>query len=68
MHAIKVEETVESGDLEKRESLKNEIGIKMIDKLRTFLQILPLDDQSLFEDMCAEYKNLFRKKISTFFF
>jgi len=60
-----VEEIIENGDQDARESFKNEIGVKMIDKLRTFLQILPLDDQSLFEEMCSEYKSQFNKKLST---
>ncbi len=61
----KVETAVEDGSPTDRESLKNEIGKNMIDKLRTFLQILPLNDASLFQDMVSEYKTQFNRKIST---
>jgi len=60
-----VYEIVENGNQEGRELLKNKIGTKMIDKLRTFMQLLPLDDQSLFEDMCSQYKSQLNRKTST---
>lgn len=59
-----VEDAV-NGNPNDRESLKNEIGKNMIDKLRTYLQILPLSDTSLFEDMVTQYKSLLNRKIST---
>lgn len=65
MLSNQVEEVVNSGSSVDRESLKNEIGKNMIDKLRTFLQILPLTDSSLFEDMVSEYKTQLNRKIST---
>jgi len=61
----KVEDVVNHGSPADRELLKNEIGIKMIDKLRTYLQILHLGDSSLFEEMISEYKTLLNRKIST---
>ena len=61
----KVEDAVENGTPEDRESLKNEIGKNMIDKLRTYLQILPLGESSLFEEMVSEYKTQLGRKIST---
>lgn len=62
---IKVEDAVNSDNKTERELLKNEIGKNMIDKLRTYLQILPLKDSSLFEEMVSEYKNELSRKIST---
>lgn len=59
-----VEDAV-NGNSNDRESLKNEIGKNMIDKLRTYLQILPLSDSSLFDDMVIQYKSFLNRKIST---
>lgn len=60
-----VENVVDDGSTADRESLKNEIGKNMIDKLRTFLQILPLSDPALFQEMVSKYKTQFNRKIST---
>ena len=60
-----VEDAVNTGSPNDRIKLKNEIGKNMIDKLRTYLQILPLNDSSLFEEMVSEYKIQLNRKIST---
>jgi len=61
----KVEDAVNTGSSNDRVKLKNEIGKNMIDKLRTYLQILPLNDSSLFEEMVSEYKKQLNRNIST---
>jgi len=61
----KVEDAVDSENFAGMESLKNEIGPKMIDKLRTYLQILPLSEQSLFDEVYDENKTALVRKTST---
>ena len=61
----KVEDAVDSENFTDMESLKNEIGPKMIDKLRTYLQILSLSEQSLFDEVYDENKKALVRKTST---
>jgi len=61
----RVEDVVKNGSPADRELLKNEIGKNMIDKLRTYLQILSLGDSTLFEEVYSENKALLNRKIST---
>ena len=61
----RVDNAVHNGNADERKLLRNEIGKNMIDKLRTYLQILPLDDQSLYEEMVNQYKKELSRKTLT---
>ena len=62
----RVEDAVNTENHDEMELLRNEIGLKMINKLRTFLQILSIStDASLFDELCTEHKTTLNSKIST---
>lgn len=56
---------IEKDTPNERKTLRNEIGKNMIDKLRTYLQILSLTDYSFYQEMVSDYKSELNRKILT---